>query len=313
MILKKKQESSTCCGKSRCPTRKECSPRTRTGAGAVSSAVLETSPPGDAVLLPNEPVPAREGQLGQGGSRTIANSSLGGTVNVNGVQAVATSARPDAQGPRPAAEGYQLYTIDLRLENQTAQPVNYELSDFILVDRRGNAYVNAPNFDMSQGFDFELGSKTGVIALVTSDGEARIVADEVAFPNGMAVTADGSTLIVGESFASRLGAWDIEPDGGLSNRRVWAWLEHGVDGISIDAEGAVWCATQKGCARVREGGEVLQTIPHDRFGFSCALGGPDGRTLYMVAAEWNGPEHIGEGPRTGVVYAARVDVPGVAR
>jgi sugar lactone lactonase YvrE len=179
----------------------------------------------------------------------------------------------------------------------------------VIVDPRGNAYVNSPNFDMSGGFDFEVGSRSGVVALVTPDGGARTVATEVAFPNGMAVTPDGSTLIVAESFASRLGAWDIDPDGGLSNRRTWAEVENGCDGIAIDAEGAVWCATQTGCERVREGGEVTDRIPFDLFGFSCALGGPDGRTLFMVAAEWSGPENIGKGPRTGVVYTAEVEVP----
>ena len=173
----------------------------------------------------------------------------------------------------------------------------------------GNVYVNSPNFDMSQGFDFEVGSKSGVVAIVTADGDARLVADGVAFPNGMAVTADASTLIVAESFASRLGAWDIEPDGSLSNRRVWAPLPDGVDGICIDAEGAVWCATQKGCARVREGGEITDNIPLDLFGFSCALGGPEGRTLFVVANEWTGYENIGKGPRTGHVYTVDVDVP----
>lgn len=181
------------------------------------------------------------------------------------------------------------------------------------VDPRGNAYVNSPNFDMSQGFDFEVGSRSGVIAVVTAEGEARLVADEVAFPNGMAITPDGSTLIVGESFASRLSAWDIEPDGGLTNRRVWAPLTDGVDGISLDAEGAVWCATQKGFQRVRQGGEVAAYIPHDLFGFSCAVGGDDGRTLFMVVDYWNGLENVGKGPRTGRVDIARVDVPGVAR
>jgi sugar lactone lactonase YvrE len=179
----------------------------------------------------------------------------------------------------------------------------------IIVDGSGNVYVNSPNFDMSEGFDFEVGSKSGVIAVVGPGGDARLVADNVAFPNGMAVTADGSTLIVAESFASRLGAWDIEPDGSLTNRRVWAQLDDGVDGICIDAEGAVWCATQRGCARVREGGHVAQTITFDLFGFSCALGGPEGRTLFIVASEWNGYENIGKGPRTGHVYTVDVDVP----
>ena len=179
----------------------------------------------------------------------------------------------------------------------------------VVVVPDGNAYVNSPNFDMSQGFDFEVGSRSGVIALVTPDGDARLVADGVAFPNGMAVTPDGSTLIVAESFAYRLGAWDIGPDGGLSNRRVWAAVEEGVDGICIDAEGAVWCATPRGCVRVREGGEVTRRIPLDLFGFSCALGGPEGRTLFMVANEWNGFENIGKGPRTGHVYTVEVEVP----
>ena len=180
----------------------------------------------------------------------------------------------------------------------------------VLVAPSGHVYVNAINFDMYEhGMDFELGSRVGVVAAVTPDGDARIVADTVAFPNGMAITPDGSTLILAESFASRLGAWDIAADGSLTNRRVWAEVPGGADGISIDADGAVWCATQTGCARVREGGEVTRTIPHDLFSFSCALGGPDGRTLFIVANEWNGPENIGKGPRTGRVYTARVDVP----
>ena len=173
----------------------------------------------------------------------------------------------------------------------------------------GLAYVNAPNFDMSEGFDLEVGSKSGVIAVVTPGGDARLAADGVAFPNGMAVTADASTLIVGESFTLQLGAWEIESDGSLSNRRVWATLPDGVDGICIDAEGAVWCANQHGCVRVREGGEITDTIPIDLFGFSCALGGPDGRTLFIVANEWHGYENIGKGPRTGHVYTVEVDVP----
>ncbi|HEY3485580.1 MAG TPA: SMP-30/gluconolactonase/LRE family protein [Ilumatobacteraceae bacterium] len=180
----------------------------------------------------------------------------------------------------------------------------------VIVAPSGVAYVNAINFDMhARGMDFDLGSRRGVIAVVTPDGEARIVADKVAFPNGMAITPDGSTLICAESFAARLGAWDIEPDGSLTNRRVWAEVPDGADGISIDADGAVWCATQKGCARVREGGRVTDVVPLDLFGFSCVLGGPDGRTLFVVANEWHGPENIGKGPRTGCVFTTQVDVP----
>jgi len=111
---------------------------TRTSAGAISAIVIETAPPSDTTLLPVEPVPPEQGQLSQGGTRAMANSSLGGTVSVNGVTVVATSAQPNATGPRAVPAGYQLYTVNLRIENQTAQPLPYELSNFILVDRKGN-------------------------------------------------------------------------------------------------------------------------------------------------------------------------------
>jgi sugar lactone lactonase YvrE len=179
----------------------------------------------------------------------------------------------------------------------------------VIVTPRGDAYVNNINFDMmgEDGMDFELGSQAGLIALVTTDGEARKVATEIAFPNGMAVTPDGSTLIVAESFARRLTAFDIGDDGSLGNRRVWA--EVAADGICLDAEGAIWFATQEGCARVRDGGEVTDRIELDRAGFSCALGGPDGTTLFVVANEWKGVDEIGKGPRTGRAYTIEVTVP----
>jgi sugar lactone lactonase YvrE len=179
----------------------------------------------------------------------------------------------------------------------------------VAVDPRGNAFVNNVNFDMSGGFDFEVGSKSGLIAVVRPDGTSEQVADAIAFPNGMSITPDGSTLIVAESFASLLSAFDIASDGTLSSRRVWAQFEGGADGISIDAEGAVWCASQTGALRVLEGGEITDRIELDLFGFSCALGGPGGRTLAIVAAEWHGPENIGKGPRTGCVLTTEVTVP----
>ena len=131
---------------------------------------------------------------------------------------------------------------------------------------------------------------------------ARQVADGIAFPNGMAVTPDNSTLIVAESYGRKLTAFDIEADGGLSNRRVWADLGDGVpDGICLDAENAVWYADvpNKRCVRVREGGEVLQTINIDRGCFACMLGGSDRRTLLLVATEWRGPAGMTDGRRTG--------------
>ncbi len=180
----------------------------------------------------------------------------------------------------------------------------------IVVDGRGNAYLN------NIGFDFPGGEfAPGIIALVTPDGSTRQVADGVAFPNGMCVSPDNSTLILAESYGKRLTAFDIAADGGLSNRRVWADLGDGApDGICLDAENAVWYGDvpNKRCVRVREGGEVLQTIDLDRGCFACALGGADKRTLFLVATEWRGTASMaGNGVRTGQVLTVQAPAPGV--
>ena len=130
----------------------------------------------------------------------------------------------------------------------------------------------------------------------------------------MAVTPDNSTLIVAESYAKRLTAFDIAADGSLSNRRVWADLEGGVpDGICLDADNAVWYGDvpNKRCVRVREGGEVLRTVKLDRGCFACALGGADKRTLFLMAAEWLGPSKIADGARTGQVLTVEAPARGV--
>ena len=179
----------------------------------------------------------------------------------------------------------------------------------IVVDGRGNAYINNIGFDFPDG-EFA----PGTVAVLTPGGPARQAADGVAFPNGMAVTPDNSTLIVAESYANRLTAFDIAEDGGLSNRRAWADLDDGVpDGICLDAEGAVWYADVPNarCVRVREGGEVLQSIGLDRGCFACMLGGADGRTLFMVAQEWGGIGSTADGDRTGRVLTVRTPAPGV--
>ncbi len=180
----------------------------------------------------------------------------------------------------------------------------------IVVDGRGNIYLNSINF--------------GIIALVTPDGTARQVAGDLAFPNGMVITPDNRTLIISESFTGRLIAFDIEADGNLSNRRVWA---EGLapDGICMDAEGAVWVGTAAifahtrragtpagAVVRVREGGEVLQRIEHDRAIFAVMLGGPDRKTLFLLAAAWRGIEQVNEAlaARTGQVLVCQAPVPG---
>lgn len=176
----------------------------------------------------------------------------------------------------------------------------------LVVDSRGNAYLNG-------GQVLGEGSPSGIIAMVTPDGEARRVADGLAFPNGMLVMPDDRTLIVAESYANRLTAFEIARDGSLSKRRVWAQLGDGVpDGLCADAENAVWYADvpNKCCVRVREGGEVLQTVDLDRGGFACALGGPDRTTLFIMATEWNGPQGMFQEPRTGQVLTTQVTAPG---
>jgi sugar lactone lactonase YvrE len=170
----------------------------------------------------------------------------------------------------------------------------------IVVDGRGNIYVNGG---------------PGLIALVTADGSVHQVADGIAFPNGMAITPDNRLLIVAESHGKRLTAFDIEPDGRLSNRRVWADVGAGVpDGISIDSDGAVWYADvpNQRCVRVREGGDVLHTIQRDRGCFACTLGGERRKTLFIVATEWRGMAMIPEvaRERTGQLLAVAAPASG---
>lgn len=179
----------------------------------------------------------------------------------------------------------------------------------IVVDGRANIYVNGGGPAPAAGEHFG----PGTIVLITHDGTIRQVAENIAFANGMAVTPDNRTLIVAESHANRLTAFDIGADGSLANRRVWADLGNGFpDGICIDAEGAVWYADvpNRHCVRVREGGDVLQSVDVDRGCFACMLGGPDGKTLFIVAAEWRGFEHMISDARTGQVVSAEAPAQG---
>ncbi|MFG2052858.1 SMP-30/gluconolactonase/LRE family protein [Micromonospora sp. NPDC048930] len=179
----------------------------------------------------------------------------------------------------------------------------------VVTDARGNAYVN------TIGFDFPAGAYApGGIALVAPDGTARIVADDLAFPNGMVLTPDGRTLIVAESYAARLTAYDVTADGSLTGRRVWAAVpDSAPDGICLDAEGAVWYGdVPNRCAvRVAEGGRVRDRIALDRGCFACALGGRDGHTLFLVAMEWS-PTALAGGPRTGQVLTVPAPAPAAA-
>jgi sugar lactone lactonase YvrE len=148
----------------------------------------------------------------------------------------------------------------------------------------------------------------GLVVCIAPDGSVRQVADGLKFPNGMALLDGDRMLVVADSHAEQLIAFDAAADGTLSGRRVWAQLENAPDGICADADGAIWVASVPGehCVRVREGGEVLDTVTADRGCFACMLGGEDGRTLLIAAATWRGMEvAMREGPgTTGRLLAA---------
>jgi sugar lactone lactonase YvrE len=188
----------------------------------------------------------------------------------------------------------------------------------IVVDARGNIYINGADFDFVGGG----APKPGYIKLVTPDGQLREVADDIQFPNGMVVTPDNRTLIISESFAGRLTAFDIEPDGGLSGRRVFA-DGLGPDGITMDAEGAVWVGTPEfSIVRVAEGGKVLHRLElaENRAPLALMLGGQDRPTLFICTVEWRrGDGHVANldrlanGPRTGEIVTVPVEVPRAGR
>jgi sugar lactone lactonase YvrE len=160
----------------------------------------------------------------------------------------------------------------------------------IVADDHGGAYVN------SIGFDFPGGEfAPGLVALVTEDGEVRTVAEGLAFPNGMAISPDGTTLVVAESYGEKLTAYPIADDGTLDEGRTWAATpgDH-PDGICFDASGALWYAdvANQHCVRLREGGQVLDTVDSDRGAFACALTRAghslDQPLLLVVGQEWGG-------------------------
>lgn len=167
----------------------------------------------------------------------------------------------------------------------------------IVVDALGRAYVNS----------------SAAVALITPEGDVRKVADGGRFPNGMAIASDRRTLLLAESHGQCITAFDIGADGSLSNRRIWAELSGYPDGICVDAEQALWYADvpNRLCARIREGGEILDTVNTDRGCFSCALGGVDGRTLFILATEWRGMDKIAEvaKARTGQVLTVTAPAP----
>lgn len=155
----------------------------------------------------------------------------------------------------------------------------------------GSFYLNFGNFDPTQGFPTE---PVGLVACVDSQGRASIVAEGLAFPNGMALTPDGSTLVVAESHAGRLSAYPIGQHGVLGERRTWAAVPGSApDGIAMAADGTCWYADVPNHAvvGVAEGGQLRTEMPLDRGGFSCSVS-PDGAELFVTAAHWPGGERV---------------------
>jgi sugar lactone lactonase YvrE len=183
------------------------------------------------------------------------------------------------------------------------------LCNDMVVDKHGRAYIGHSGFDIYAKQPF----RPAEIIMVTPDGDRRVVADEMLFPNGSAITPDGSILIVAESFGACLTSFYIESDGSLTGRRVWANLGSDVhpDGICLDAEGAVWLANARGSEviRVREGGEVARRIKVSTQAFACMLGGPDRRTLFIFTAETIVPDEA-RVKASGRLETVVVEVPG---
>ena len=181
----------------------------------------------------------------------------------------------------------------------------------MVVDADGNAYVG--NF----GFDNEAGGRFSPadLALVRPDGTVEVAATGLRFPNGSVITPDGSTLVVGESFGAGYEAFTIAADATLGERRRWADVPGmAPDGCTLDADGAIWFADAIGSqvVRVREGGEITHTVATPMPTFACALGGDDGRTLFVLCAPSSRPADVA-GKRAGGIYTTTVDVPHAGR
>lgn len=190
----------------------------------------------------------------------------------------------------------------------------------MVVDNKGNAYVGNFGFNTYSGEEVRAAN----LILIRPGQAPCVAADDLLFPNGTVITPDGKTLIIGETYAARLTAFDINEDATLSNRRIWADFtlnakEGSVpvpDGMCLDAEGAIWVAspTTASVIRVKEGGEILDRIPVETNAYACMLGGEDLKTLFICTSNASGvdPEAAVK-EKSGKIEIVKVDVPGAGK
>lgn len=209
---------------------------------------------------------------------------------------------------------------DVRVHADLSPVAAYRANDMV-VDAKGRAYVGNFGFRLDdellrRGVESVLADHpTANLARVDPDGSVHVAASDMHFPNGSVITPDGATLIVAETLALRLTAFDIAADGSLSNRRVWAQVGmRGPDGICLDANGHVWIANAIApeCVLVAPGGEIVATVQTDQPCYACMLGGTDRRTLFMMTAPSSVAEVVSKS-RQGRILTARVETPGAGR
>ncbi len=176
----------------------------------------------------------------------------------------------------------------------------YHCNDMV-VDKKGRAYIGNFGFDLSQ----KIKIKPAEIIMVDLDGKARVVADNLKFPNGTVITPDDQTLIVAQTFGNCLTSYDINKDGTLGSPQLWADLP-GIspDGICLDAKGGIWvaCPATAKVYRVEQGGNITDVISVETNAYACMLGGKDMTTLFIATA--------GNNYRNGRIETVQVDIPG---
>jgi sugar lactone lactonase YvrE len=227
---------------------------------------------------------------------------------------------PDGRLLVVAMHRMQLLRVDaagVKVHADLSGMATYHANDMV-VDRHGRAYVGNFGFPLDEalkarGVESVIADHpTAKLARVDPDGRVRVAADDMHFPNGCVITPDGATLIVAETLAMRLTAFDIGPDGSLTNRRVWAPLGmRAPDGVCLDANGHVWVANAIApeCVLVAPGGEVISTVQTDQPCFACMLGGADRRTLYMMTAPTSLADVVSTA-RQGHIACAEVETAG---